>query len=207
LVRRRGEVAIVVAHENRDTARDGWIDLVGRLAPLLHGVIQEDVLIHEVGDLGEVCVVLLAQLHDGNLLVLAKGQDELSVELFALLLSEGKLEGCMVEGHGHERALDVGEHLVLIGGPLREAREELVHALVGGVVDMRAILVDEDSGLVMAIVGIAGDMVPALEDADLKAAGLCEAACAYGTGITGADDDDIVRIGREGLGKTALNAH
>ena len=81
----------------------------------------------------------------------------------------------MVEGHRHERAVDVGEHLVLVVGPLGEAREELVHALVHGVVDVRAVLVDEDARLVDVVVGVARDVVAALDDGDLEAARLGEA--------------------------------
>ena len=48
------EVAVVVAHEDGHAAGDGGVDLVGRLAPLLHRVVQEDVLEDVVGDLDEL---------------------------------------------------------------------------------------------------------------------------------------------------------
>ena len=103
--------------------------------------------------------------------------------------------------------MDVGKHLVLVVGPLGEAGEELVHALVGGVVDVRAILVDQDAGLVLVVVGVAGDVVAALEDGDLHAAGLGEATGADGAGVARADDDGVEGLGGKVSRQTALDAH
>ena len=106
----------------------------------------------------------------------------------------------MVEGHRHERAVDVREHLVLVVRPLREAREELVHALAKGVVDMRAVLVDEDAVLVHVVVRVACDVVAALEDRDAEAGALGHAAGAHGTGVARSDDDHVVLFGVERCG-------
>ena len=101
----------------------------------------------------------------------------------------------MVEGHGHEGSVDVGEYLVLVVRPLGKARQEVVHALVKGVVDVRTILVNQDSGLVSAVEGIARDMATALQNGNAIADGLGKTAGANGTGITGADNDHVVRTG------------
>ena len=202
-----GEVAIVVAHEDGHAAGDGGVNLVGGLTPLLHGVVEEDVLEDVVGYLGELGIVLLAELHDGDLLVLTEGGHELLVEALALLVAKGELQGLVVEGNGHEGAVDVGKHLVLVVGPLGKAGEELVHALVHGVVDVRAILVDQDAGLVLVVVGVAGDVVTALEDGDLHAAGLGEAARADGAGVARAHDDCVEGLGGKVSRQTALDAH
>jgi len=170
LVRGLREVAVVIAHEDRHTTHDGGIDVIRGLAPLLHRIVQKDVLIHVVGDFGELGIVLLAQLHDGDLLVLPKGRDELLVESLALLLAKGKFERGVVEGHRHKRAMDVGEHLVLVVRPVGEAREVLVHAVVEGVVDVRTVLVDEYARVIDVIVGVAPDVVAPFEDGDLHAA-------------------------------------
>ena len=204
---RAREVAVVVAHEDGHAAGDRRVDLVGRLAPLLHRVVEEDVLKDVVGDLDELGVVLLAKLHDGDLLVLAEGGHKLLVEALALLLAEGELEGAVVEGHRHERAVDVGEHLVLVVGPLGEAREELVHALAHGVVDVRAVLVHEDARLVVVVVRVARDVVAPLEDGDLEPAGLRKAACAHGAGIPRADDDGVIAVRIEPGGQTVFDTH
>ena len=207
LVRGAREVAVVVSHEDGHAAGDGRVDLVGRLAPLLHRVVEEDVLEDVVGDLDELRVVLLAELHDRHLLVLAEGGHELLVELLALLLAKGELEGAVVEGHRHERAVDVGQDLVLVVGPLGEAGEELVHAVVDGVVDVRSVLVHEDARLVGVVVGVAGDVVAALEHADLEAARLGQAARAGGAGIACPHDDRVIGVGREARGQTVLDTH
>ena len=65
-------------------------------------------------------------------------------------------------------------------------------ALVGGVVDVGPVLVDEHARLVIAVVGVARDVVAALEHADLEAARLGEAARADGARVAGADDDRII---------------
>ena len=201
------EVAVVVAHKDGHAARDGGVDLVGRLTPLLHRVVKEDVLKDVVGDLHELGVVLLAKLHDRHLLVLSEGGNELLVEALALLLAKGELEGAVVERDRHERAVDVRKDLVLVVGPLGEAREELVHALVHGVVDVWAVLVDEDSGIVNVVVGVAGDVVATLEDADLEPAGLGQAARADGTSVARADNDGVIGVGRETIWQTVHDTH
>ena len=189
------EVAIVIAHKDGNAAGDRGVDLVGRLAPLLHGVMQKDVLIDIIGDLGKIRVVLLAQLHNGHLDVLAKGLHELLIQLLAALIAKGELKARMVKGHGHKGAVDVGEHLVLVVRPLGKARQEVMHALVKGMVDVRAILVDKDSGLVSAVIGIARNVATALQNGNTIADGLGKTAGANGTGITGADNDHVVRAG------------
>ena len=121
LMRRQREIAIVVADKHRYAARDGLIDLIGGLAPLLHGVVQKDVFVHVVGNLGELVVIFVAQLHNGNLFVLAKGGDQFLVQVLALLVAKRELERVMIEGNGHQAAVDVGKHLVLVVGPVGKA--------------------------------------------------------------------------------------
>ena len=189
------EIAVIVAHKDGNATGDRGIDLVGRLAPLLHGVMQKDVLVDVISDLGQVGVVLLTQLHNGHLDILAKGLHELLIQLLAALVTKGELETRVVEGHGHKGAVDVGEHLVLIIRPLGKARQEIVHALVKGVIDMRTVLVDQDSGLVSAVIGIARNVATALQNGNTIADGLGKTAGANGTGISSTDDNHVVRAG------------
>ena len=189
------EVAIVIAHKDGNAAGDRGIDLVGRLTPLLHGVMQKDVLVDVIGNLGKIRVVLLAQLHNGHLDVLAKGLHELLIQFLAALIAKGKLKARMVKGHGHKGAVDVGKHLVLVVRPLGKARQEIVDALIKGMVDVRTVLVDQDSRLVSAVEGIARNVATALQNGNTIADGFGKTAGANGTGITGADDDHVVRTG------------
>ena len=157
--------------------------------------MQKDVLIDIIGDLGKIRVVLLAQLHNGHLDVLAKGLHELLVQFLAALIAKGKLEARMVKGHGHKGTVDVGEHLVLVVSPLGKARQEVMHALVKGMVDVRAILVDKDSRLVSAVEGIARNVATALQNGNTIADGFGKTAGANGTGISSTDDNHVVRAG------------
>ena len=154
--------------------------------------MEEDVLVDVVRDLDELGVVLGAELHDGDLAALAEGLDELAVELLPALLAEGELQAGVVEGDRHERAVDVGEHLVLVVGPLGEAGQEVVHALVEGVVDMRAVLVDQDAVPVIAVVGVARDVVAPLEHGDTEPGGLRQATGAHRAREPGPHDDHVV---------------
>ena len=207
LMRCGREVAVIVAHEHGDAPGDGRVNLVGRLAPLLHGVVEEDVLVDVVCHLGELGIVLLTQLHDGHLLVLAEGGHELLIETLALLVAKRELERGVVERNRHELALDVGKHLVLIVGPLGEAGQELVHAVIGGVVDVRAVLVNEDASVIEAVVSVSRDVRTTLQDGHLIATRLGQTAGAGGTGVSGTHDEDVVRSGVEVLRKAARDAH
>ena len=202
-----GEIAVIVADEYGNAAGDGGVNLVGSLAPLLHGVVEEDVLENVVGDLNELGIVLLTKLHDGNLFVLAESGHELLVKTLALLFAKGKLKRRVVEGNRHKGTVDVGEHLVLIIGPIGETREELVHAFVGGVIDVRAVLVDQDARLVLVVVGVARDVVAALKDGDLHATGLCKAARANAARIPAADNEGVIGFRVEARAETALDVH
>ena len=70
-----------------------------------------------------------------------------------------------------------------------------MHALVKGMVDVRAILVDKDSRLVSAVEGIARNVATALQNGNTIADGLGKTAGANGTGISSTDDDHVVRAG------------
>ena len=157
--------------------------------------MQKDVLVDVIGDLGQVGVVLLTQLHNGHLDILAKGLHELLIQLLAALITKSKLEARVVEGHGHKGAVDVGEHLVLIIRPLGKARQEIVHALVKGVVNVRTVLVDQDSSLVSAVVGIACNVATTLQNGNAIADSLGKTAGTNGTSVPGTDNDHVVRTG------------
>ena len=169
--------------------------------------MQKDVLVDVVRHLGQLGVVGVTELHDGNLLVLTEGLHELTVEGLALLLAKRELQALVVEGNRHERAVDIGEHPVLVVGPIGEAREEAVHALGGGVVDVRPVEVDEDPRIVQTVVGVAGDVVAALEHADAEPRGLGQTAGANGTGVSRSHDDHIVRLRVEALRQARANVH
>ena len=101
----------------------------------------------------------------------------------------------MVEGHGHQGAVNVGEDLVLIVRPLGKARQEVVHALVEGVVDVRTVLVDKDAVFVQVIVGVARNMIAALEHGNMESSVFGQTARANGAGVSGTHDDHVICVG------------
>ena len=58
----------------------------------------------------------------------------------------------------------LGQHAVLVGPPLRELRQVLEDLLRVGVEDVRAVLVHQDAGFVVAVVGVAADVGAPVDD-------------------------------------------
>ena len=201
------EVAVVIAHENRHTRRHRRVDLVGGLAPLLHGVMQEHVLVHVISDLGKIGIVLLAQLQDGYLDVPTKGLHQFGKKLLAALLAKGEQQALVVERHGHELSVHVCKHLVLIVGPLGKTRKERMDALVKRVINVRTVLMDQNARLVVIVVGIAGDVVAALEYSDAETGGLGKTTSAHCTRVTSAYDDHVVGTRIKISRKTRVDLH
>ena len=170
------EVAVVARHEHGHARRDGGVNLLGREAPLLLRVVEEHVLVDEVGDLGELRVVLGAQLGDGHLALVAERVHELLREARGLLLAEGDLHGVLVERHGQVGAVPVGQHLVLVVAPFGEAAHVVEGALVVGVEDVRPVAVHEDAGLVGLVVHVAADVRALLHHEHALAAALGQLA-------------------------------
>ena len=163
------EVPVVPGQEHGHPGGGVGVDLLGGLAPLLHGVVDEHVLIHIVRQGGDLWVGVLAQLQNGDLPLRAIGLQQLVPQPPPLRLAEGRLQGGEVEGDriGHPPAGllvgDVGDDPVLVVPPLGEAGEVVEHPLVVGVEDVGAVLVDEHPRLVQAVIGVAADVVPALQ--------------------------------------------
>src|SRR3546814_12642479 len=62
-----------------------------------------------------------------------------------------------IYGHGHQLAIDLSQHAMLIRPPLRKAREIIENLCRIGMENMRAILMNEDDRGVKAIMRIASD--------------------------------------------------
>ena len=174
------EVPVVPGQEDGHPGGGVGVDLLGGLAPLLHGVVDEHMLIHVVGQGGDLGVGVLPQLQDGHLPLGAVGLQQLVPQPPALLPAEGRLQGGEVEGHrvGHPPTGllvgEVGDDPVLIVPPGGEPGEVVKHPAAIGVEDVGAVLVDEHSRLVQAVVGVAADVVPALQHQHPLSAPLCQ---------------------------------
>ena len=185
------EVAVVPGDEHGHPRRHRRVHFLGGEAPLLLGVVEEHVLVHEVGHFRQFRILLGPQLVDGHLPLVAEGGDELLNEAGGLLGAEGDLHGVLVEGHGHVGAEPIGEHLVLVTRPFREAGQVIVGLLAVGVEDVRPIAVHEDAGLVILVVGVAGDVIALLDDEHAQPPLLGQLAGGHGTGESGADDHRV----------------
>ena len=96
-------------------------------------------------------------------------------------------------GIGTRLALDIGEHAVLVGPPLGEAREVVDHgtsALVWK--DVRAVAMDEDAGGIGRIVGVAGDVVAPVDDEHAPARIRRHPLGQHGAREARADDEDVM---------------
>ena len=206
-MRRLREVAVVIAHEHGHATHDGRIDLVGSLAPLLHGVVQEHVFVHVVGDFGKLLVVALAKLHDRHLLVLAKCCNELAIQVLALLLAERELERLVVERHRHQRAVYVRQDLVLVIGYVRKPHEELMDPIIERMIDVWAIEVHQNTRIVDIVIGVARNVTATLEHRNAIVAPLGKPASAHSPGKARADHDRIVVTRVEISRKTARHTH
>ena len=190
------EIAVIARDEYRHARRHRRVDFLGREPPLLLRVVQKDVLVHEIGDLGELGVVLLAQLVDGHLALVAEGVDELLNVVRGLLLAERDFHRVLVEGHGHIGSVPIGEHAMLIPQKAGEAARVIEGALVVGVEDVRAVLVNKDARLVFLVVHVAADMRALFDDENALARALREFASHNAASKSAADDNrvDVVHV-------------
>ena len=182
------EIAVVPGEKDRHPGGGIGVDLLGGLAPLLHGVVNKDVLIHIIRQGGDLRVPGLPQLQDGHLFFRPVGGDELFPQTRALRRAEGGLQRGEVEGDGVGlppalSVREIGQDPVLIVPPDREPGEPVKDPLVVGVEDVRAILVDQHPGPVQAVVGVAADVVPALQHQDPLSAPLSQLPGTHRAGI------------------------
>ena len=80
---------------------------------------------------------------------------------------------------------------MLVRPPLCELRQVIENGCAVGVEDVRAVLVNEDSGLVISVVGIAADMMPAIDHKHLFVTLARKPFGNNAPGETGADDEPI----------------
>ena len=190
------EVAVIPGEEHRHPGGGVGVDRLRLLSPLLHGVVDKHVLVHIVGQSGDLGVSVLPQLENGHLLLRAVLGQQLVPQALALLGTKGGLQGGEVEGDrvGHAApgiVGDVGDDPVLVVPPGSKPGQPVKDPLVVGVEDMGAVLVNEHAGLVQTVVGVAADMVPALQNQHPLAALLCQLPGAHRPGITRADHQRV----------------
>ena len=163
-----GEVAVVAVGAGRHAGRHAGVELGRVEPPLLAGVAAEELLVEVAAHLGDHDVL-------GGLDPLELLGDRLEP---ALHLEGGQLQpveavdGVEVDRHRQLLAVDAGQHPVLVGPPLGELRQVLEDVGRVGVEDVRPVGVDQDAGVVVAVVGVAADVRALVDDEHALAAQL-----------------------------------
>ena len=166
-------------------------------------------LVHVFRNGGDLRVGVLPQLQNRHLALGGVGVQKLLPQPFAILGAEGIFQGTQVEGHRKAKAavglLAGRDHLrvvpgqirddpVLITPPAGEPGEPVEDPFVGGMEDMGAVLMNEHAVGVGAVVGVAADVVPALQHQHPPAAPLGQLPGRHGPGVTRTDDQTVKGI-------------
>ena len=184
-----GEITVVAVGADGDAPAGAGVEFARVAFPLLEGVVLEEEPVELVADLGDDD--FLGVLRDGD------GDAPCGEGVLHLLAGGGAteelLEGVEVDGELPVTTVGPGEDAVIDGAPVGELAEVLDDAVGVGAEVMGAVEVKEDAGGVVGVVGVAADVVAALDDEASPAALGGEALCEDGAGEAGADDEVVDR--------------
>ena len=96
-----------------------------------------------------------------------------------------------IDGDRNELAVDLRENAMGVRSPSRELRQVGVDRLGIGMEDVGSILVHQNAGIVVPVVGVARDMGTPVDQQDLVAQLAGEPFCEHAAGETCADDEPI----------------
>ena len=105
-----------------------------------------------------------------------------------------------VDRDRQQLSVDPRQHAMLVRAPLGELRQVVEDVARVGVEDVRPVLVHEDAGLVVVIVGVAADVRAAVADQHLLARVGGQPLGDRRAGEAGADDQVIEHGGPPGIG-------
>ncbi len=88
-------------------------------------------------------------------------------------------------------AVHLGQHTVLVGPPLGEARQVVDDALSIGVEDVRPVAMDQHARFVVIIVGVAADVRPPVDDQHALVQPGGQTLGQHAAGEPGADDQVV----------------
>ena len=182
--------AVIVNSGNANTCNANGYDIANHMCLIAGetlGVKAEDVFEHEIRKGAHVRVGVFPQFEDGHFFAFAVFAQQHGFELCRLVFGEGPVQRIEVEGHGHENAVQVGEHAVLVGEPLREARKEFHDLFVVRMEDVRPVAV-HIGAVLLFVVGVAADMRAPLQKQHVTAL-FGEPARARGARKARADND------------------
>ena len=157
------EVTVVVVKAHGQALDDGGRQL-GRVGlPLLAGVVLDERLIQGAADELDALVVQVGRIGAGQLARLLFNQG-LGFGRRVMRVEE-LVDGAEVDGQRVDLAVMRGVHAVHVVREARETVHVIPHALVGGVEQVGAVLVDLRAGLLVHIrVGVATDVIADVDD-------------------------------------------
>jgi len=158
------EVPVVPGEVHGDAGGDGAVQGRGAGAPLLLGVVDEDILVDVFGEEYQIRVILGHEVLDGDLGAVLVALEELVLDPVGQFLGKCFADGVEVEGDGDLVAFYDRDHSVHVRVESREPVEEIPHSLVGGVKDVGAVPVDHYPVPVAVVEAVAGDVVGAVDD-------------------------------------------
>jgi hypothetical protein len=134
----------------------------------LGGVALDERLVQRAADQGDGLLLEVRGVLGGELRGLLG--DERARLVRRVVAAEELVDQAQAHRELVRRAGVHAEHPVLVAGEVGEAVDVLPHALVGGVEQVRAVLVDLDPGLGLGLrVGVAADVVPPVQHQDALA--------------------------------------
>ena len=194
------EIVVVVDQPHRQSLDDEGGQLGALAPPLLLGVALDEALVDVAADERESLLLEVARLGGSLGAHLGQGLGALLLDLGCGLLgcyhAPHLVERVHVERQVVEPSLVVGHGRVGVSVEGHDAVDKVPHALVGGVEDVGAILVDVDALHILAI-DVAAE-VRALVDDKATGASLMGEVGEGGTEEAGAHDEVVVRI-RHGM--------
>ena len=183
------KISVILTDADRHTRRDRRIDLLRLLIPLLHRIMQEDVLIDITGDHPDLRIVVLHHLQDRDAGLFAiRCLQPLCQRL--CLFAEHEAQRTKIERHRDQPAMDRSSDLMRIRSPFGKPRQKAIDLLVIRMKDMRTIRMDQDPMLIQRIMRISPDMRPSLDDPHMLSR-LCQLSGDDCAGKAAADHDSI----------------
>ena len=182
-----GEVAVVAVGARRHARGDAGVELARVEPPLLPRVAAEELQVEVAAHLGDHDVLRCLDLGQllGDRLEPALHLEGRQVEAVEAI------DRVEVDPHRQQLAVDAGEHAVLVRPPLGELRQVLEDVGRVGVEDVRPVGMDEDAGVVVAVVRVAADVRALVDDEHALAEDVGEPFGEHAAGEAGADDEGV----------------
>ena len=186
-----GKVAVVAVCPDRHPRRDRGVEFRRVEAPLLAGVAAKEFLVQLATDLRHHHVLRGEDLLSG---FGPLGEERLEFETRQVEAIE-RIHRVEVDRDRHQATVDERPHPVLVLPPPGEARQVAEHLVRVGVEDVRTVAVNQQSLMVILIVGVAADVIAAVDQQHAAVAFTGDPFGKNGAGVA-CPNDQIIESGR-----------